>query len=142
MKTIKFIFSRIISDIKNCKLALLILVLYFLSTQSVFHCSCPSVLFFGLPCPACGLTRAGIELLKGHFADAASYNITIYLWMPFLLYCVVFRYVIGKKIPHALLLTALICFATMLSFFHTVLIGETVPVNYPGILRQLLLLAE
>lgn len=142
MNTIKTIISRIISDSKQCKTALLILVIYFSITQLMFHCSCPSVLFFGLPCPACGLTRAGIELLTGHFAAAASYNTTIYLWVPFLLYCFVFRYVLGRKVPYCLLFAALISLATIAIFLYRLLNGATIPVDYSGIFRHLLLLAE
>ncbi len=31
---------------------------------------CPSAGLFGLPCPGCGLTRATLLLLRGHFAES------------------------------------------------------------------------
>jgi hypothetical protein len=35
---------------------------------------CPTALFFGVPCPGCGLTRATLALLSGDFAAAFRFH--------------------------------------------------------------------
>lgn len=35
---------------------------------------CPSKLLYQIPCPGCGVTRATLLLLKGHFIDAVTLN--------------------------------------------------------------------
>lgn len=39
----------------------------------------------GIPCPSCGTTRAMIQLLHGHFAEAFRLNVLCYLQAFFLL---------------------------------------------------------
>jgi hypothetical protein len=36
--------------------------------------TCLSRVWLGLPCPACGLTRAGLALARGHLAEASRWN--------------------------------------------------------------------
>ncbi|HEY3496341.1 MAG TPA: DUF2752 domain-containing protein [Polyangiaceae bacterium] len=35
---------------------------------------CPTALFFGIPCPGCGLTRAGLALLSGDVSRALHFH--------------------------------------------------------------------
>jgi len=44
--------------------------LYFIIATLLFGHVSPVMIFLGLPCPACGLTRAGMLLLTGRFADS------------------------------------------------------------------------
>lgn len=113
----KVIFDRIKQDIKNNWVGLtavaVCLILLELFTQEV----CPSMLVFGLPCPGCGLTRAGILLLKGDFAGAFQMHPFIYVFVLGLIYVGTNRYVRGKKeIPFGipLLIFVILC---MLVFF-------------------------
>jgi len=50
---------------------------------------CPIKLFTGIPCPACGLTRAYVSLFKGDFAFAFYYHPLFFL-LPAALFCVIF----------------------------------------------------
>ena len=47
---------------------------------------CPSKLFYGLPCPGCGTTRATLQLLHGNFFTALRLNPNCLLAAAFLLF--------------------------------------------------------
>lgn len=64
----------------------------------VLHNGCPFVVFTGFPCPACGLTRAGIHLLKGEFLLAWNMNLMIYPLAVIAATAFVYRYMLGKSV--------------------------------------------
>ena len=74
------IVERIKDDLKKngigCAAVLACLILFAL----IFHDVCPVQILYGLPCPGCGLTRAGVLLLTGHFAAAFQMHPFIYGW--------------------------------------------------------------
>lgn len=43
---------------------------YVLLMEYFFHAVCLSRVLIGLPCPGCGLTRAGLLFLQGHFIES------------------------------------------------------------------------
>lgn len=144
MKTRKEIISRILADLKSCWIALLILICYFILTQSLFHTVCPFAILSGLPCPGCGLTRSGFALLSGDFISAWNTNPTIYLWVPLILYGILFRYLLGKKPPAYLVCVGIVSVITITWFIWGLLTGHMVEVPceglftpYLGFLRQI-----
>ena len=56
------------------KFALLGMAVYFTVTQLAFGQTCLSKVIFGLPCPGCGLTRAGFSFFTGHFSESFHMN--------------------------------------------------------------------
>ena len=58
---------------------------------------CPMVLITGYPCPACGMTRAGVLVLTGHFAAAWKLQPFIYILGAFVLAVVIWRYLLFKR---------------------------------------------
>ena len=60
------------SDIRNVKWAVISIIACFLFLYLVFGSICPLVCLTGYPCPACGLTRAGLCLLTFRFGQACS----------------------------------------------------------------------
>lgn len=113
MTHIKIILQRITSDIRQNRIPLLMLLAYMATTQFFFHKICPWLLLTGHPCPACGLTRASVLLLTFRFEDAWRMNPTVWLWIPFLLYLAICRYILGKKPALAMPLTIFVCCATI-----------------------------
>ncbi|MGN1166728.1 MAG: DUF2752 domain-containing protein [Lachnospiraceae bacterium] len=84
-------------DINSAKWAIMFIVAYFVVLKKYFYTVCPMVLFTGIPCPACGLTRAGYKVLHLDFFGAFEIHPFIY---PILLLIVIFfveRYVLQKK---------------------------------------------
>ncbi len=70
---------------KNRKRRLLSLVLflavfavYSVTFTVLFGHACPLALVFGVPCPACGMTRAVLLLCRGDFSGAFSMHPLVY----------------------------------------------------------------
>lgn len=134
--------SRFLQDIHNNHTALIILLVYFAVTQTIFHTVCPFAILTGIACPACGLTRASLLLFTGHFAAAAQLNLTVFLWVPFLLYLCIFRYFVGKHPPFALPLATVIGLLTILYYIMRLLNQNLPPVPCEGIFHLKLLVAN
>lgn len=86
-------------DLYKLRYALLGIGIYWLLTKIVFHEFCPMVILCGLPCPGCGMTRAGIFLITGQWKRLLEYNVMILPWSIFILSFLWQRYVRGKRIP-------------------------------------------
>ena len=65
---------RIYRDLRDNAQPLLFIAAYIVFMNSFLHVSvCPFRGITGLPCPACGMTRAGLLFLRGDFQGAFRY---------------------------------------------------------------------
>ncbi len=108
--------GRIFRDIRHWRVGLIVFIVYWTSVNLIFHAYCPLRLLTGFPCPACGLTRAGAAVLLLHFADAWAYHPMIFVILPVLLYVILFRYVLGRKVPGGKLIAILILVALFIVY--------------------------
>ncbi|MCL2566173.1 MAG: DUF2752 domain-containing protein [Defluviitaleaceae bacterium] len=74
--------SQLITVLKDNRIGLIVLGIYLLLAQLIFGYICPSMWLLGLPCPACGLTRAAFSLIRLDFRGAAAYNPMIFAALP------------------------------------------------------------
>jgi hypothetical protein len=44
--------------------------------------TCPTALFFGIPCPGCGLTRATLALFRGELSAAIHFHPLVFVLTP------------------------------------------------------------
>lgn len=133
METLRLALCRLKQDLHRVRYAILIIILYCSITQLIFHTVCPFAILTGYACPACGLTRAGILLLTGHFCAAAQYNLMIYLWVALIGYLLIFRYILNRKPPLALFLSSVVCITTLTYYVFRILSGNMVDVPTKGI---------
>lgn len=98
MGKIKEIVNRIKADLKGILTVAVVFTLLYLIVHAVFHAFCPMLVLTGIPCAGCGLTRAGLYLLRGQVLRAANSNPSIFAVLAFLLYCGYFHYIKGTKI--------------------------------------------
>ena len=54
--------------------AVAVFCLYCLAADYFFGNACPQMALVGLPCPGCGLTRAGVLFFMGRFAESFKMN--------------------------------------------------------------------
>ncbi len=74
----KQIATRIKSDFMNYRYAWAAVAVYAIVTHAFWGRFCPLAIMTGLPCPACGMTRAARLLLGGQFAAAGKMHAMIY----------------------------------------------------------------
>ena len=77
-----------------------------------YFIGCPIRLITGIPCPACGITRAYISFFQGDFALAFSYHPLFFL-LPAVLLCVISLLLTEKK-PNCKARLPLIIFSVLI----------------------------
>lgn len=95
---VKTVCGRITADIKEYGMAVVALLIYTVVTNLVFHAFCPLIIFCGIPCPGCGVSRATACFLTGRWQQAWQLNPMIF---PLVLAAAYFgwnRYLIGRKV--------------------------------------------
>lgn len=68
--------------LKKYALSIAVILVYLVSSNLLFGSICPSRVLIGLPCAACGMTRAGFSMLALDFKSALYYNPMIFLAVP------------------------------------------------------------
>lgn len=109
--------QRIKKDWENYKVGLVLAAVYLVVSTIVLGEACPSMIFLGKPCPGCGLTRAFFYFITFRWQQAWQMNAMIFPLMLFLLWCIFFHYIKGKKIPGFYIGIALLCIGTVVYFF-------------------------
>lgn len=84
-------------DIKDWYKGVLAAALMLLLLNVVFGQVCPMVLFCGLPCPGCGITRSLFCFFTGHFREAFMMNPCVYPFLAYVAAVGFYRYVIKKQ---------------------------------------------
>lgn len=100
----KTIFRRIIKDIKQWYVVIIAIIIYSVIVKFVFDAFCPFLIFSGIPCAGCGMTRAVYHIVAGDIKKGLELNPVAPLWMLLGLYCVWIRYIKGNKIKELSLL--------------------------------------
>lgn len=84
-------------DVKNMWAAAAAIAVYTILVNMIFHAFCPMVIFTGLPCPACGMTRALFYLVTGNISASVQMH-PLGLWIVcLLLYFGWNRYIMGRE---------------------------------------------
>lgn len=122
---------HVVEDLWRIKMPMILIVVYMTTGEILFGKICPLRLLTGFPCPGCGLTRAGLLVLMGEWFEAAEMNLTIFLWIPLLMYLFSARYLFPKLkrfIPAVLIP---VCIFTMVYYImRMVLVFPGEPVMY------------
>ncbi len=110
---IKKVIRRLTQDIWDYKVGLLVAAGYLLLSLLIFGELCPVKIWFHIPCPGCGLTRASLFFFMGQWEMYWYTNPTAVLWIALILYACIRRYVLGKKVKYGLLLLCVVCGITI-----------------------------
>lgn len=94
---IKTVCGRITADAKEYGAVLIILVIYTIAVNLMFHAFCPLIIFSGFPCPGCGITRATVCFLTGRWAQAWRLNPVVFPVVAAAFYFACGRYLLGRS---------------------------------------------
>lgn len=94
---VKTVCGRIAADIKEYGIALVAVFIYAAITNLVFHAFCPLIIFCGLPCPGCGISRASAYFLTGRWQQAWQMNPMVFPIAAAAVYFGWNRYLLGRK---------------------------------------------
>lgn len=112
------ILDRLKTDMHNGKWILLGLAIYWLVTQLLFREFCATRILTGFPCPGCGMTRAAILMMTGHFSESFQMHPMVLPWFLLGLYFCFCRYILGKKAKGAAVVAVLLCCIMMLLYIY------------------------
>ena len=112
--------NKIINDLKQLKIAIIIIIFYCTIMQIIFGTVCPVKAFFKIDCPGCGLTHATIELLKGNLKKSFDYNPTCTLWLLSIMLYFIDRYFYKLKIKPFPLLFIITTLVTLIRYFYKI----------------------
>lgn len=94
---LKEVWSRVWKDIKQYKWLIFAFVIWNVIVRNVYQAFCPILIFFGIPCGGCGMTRAIWFILTGQFKRGMQLNPAAPVWIGILIYIVLVRYIFGKS---------------------------------------------
>ncbi|MCH5256861.1 MAG: DUF2752 domain-containing protein [Lachnospiraceae bacterium] len=89
--------ARIWKDIREYWMAAVVLLVYTIAVNLIFHNFCPMVIVSGLPCPGCGLTRSIVCLISGRLSQSLYINPMGIPIACILIYFFWNRYITGRK---------------------------------------------
>lgn len=107
-KYMKGVLTRVMADGKEYGMAAAAFLLYAGMVNQVFHALCPLVIFCGVPCPGCGVSRAAVCFLTGRWQLAWQMNPVIFPIALAAAYFCTMRYLLGRKVKGLKVLLAVI----------------------------------
>ncbi|MBQ8591935.1 MAG: DUF2752 domain-containing protein [Lachnospiraceae bacterium] len=139
---VKVVYSRIKQDVFNYRWAIFIFAIYYVIVKKLFRAFCPLVIMTGFPCPACGMTRAFLFLMTGQFERSWNAHPMAIFWVILAIYCIVMRYLLGKKIKGVQLLIIILLLAMIICYVYRMitLFPNQPPMSYTrnNMLRRLI----
>ena len=114
--------KRIVYELKQAKTAICMILIYTAVANYFFGYICPSMVFIGLPCPGCGLTRAALSLMRFDFQKALYFNPMIFFALP-LIALYVFMYLKNWDLGKLFYPTVVIIIVAVIVFFIRLRLG-------------------
>ena len=120
-KYIKETFDYMRADVRNYgkgfMWAIVLIIAHIVILSKYIASLCPAVWITGYPCPACGLTRAGLCLLRGQYGRALELHPFIYGILAFAAAVVIYRYFFHGKSVKWMQLILLMMIVTMILYY-------------------------
>ena len=101
LKLIKYKIKRAVyklwNDIYRCRIIIIILIVYGISTRIAFGEGCPFKILTGWECPGCGLTRGCLCVLTGRWKQVVVYNVMSFAWVALIIWLLWEHYFTEKR---------------------------------------------
>ena len=105
--------QRMINDIKAFYPAVTAFGIYNIIVRNLFHAYCPFLIFTGFPCAGCGMTRAVFYILTGRIRRGMALNPAAPMWILFLIWFFMERYLRGRTPKHVKTVLAAVVLVTV-----------------------------
>lgn len=119
---LKDAWKLLMQDIRRVRVGIIAAALYLGFMELVLHNGCPFVVLTGFPCPACGLTRAGIHVLKGEWMEALRLNFAIYPIIVLVIAAVIRRYFMKQSLRCLLKYVMILIIAMVVYYVYRMLV--------------------
>lgn len=87
----RLIMGDVFALIKKYWVGAILSIIFMLCLNFIFGTVCISKILIGIPCPACGMTRASLLLLSGHFKEAYEMHPLVYLIIVEVILCINYK---------------------------------------------------
>ena len=125
---IKIQYDRIKTDFHKMKFIVPGIVLFYVQYNLISFSTCPMILVTGMPCPFCGMTRAGVALLKGDFLSAFYWHPMIYGIFIIMLYVIVVRYFTNSHLKYIkIFIFCFICLTCIIYIYRMYTLFPEIP---------------
>lgn len=112
--------DRIMKDLtelaKKYLLGIVLCIVVMISMNYLFGTVCTSTILLGLPCPACGITRATILMLTGHFNESFQMHPLLLLVFVEFIFCIIIKKIL-KNYRFYINISVIICLAIFVCFY-------------------------
>ena len=108
------------------------LLILFIIMYATFETNCICVWLTGMPCPGCGLTRAGMAILQLEFVQAWEIHPFIYPIGIYVVVVLLYRYILNKKWKYLNIYGIIIGITMCVYYLYRMMNGFPTeePVNY------------
>lgn len=89
--------SDVLDLIKRYWFGVILSIIFMLCLNFKFGTVCMSKILIGVPCPACGMTRAALLLLLGKFKEAYEMHPLVYLLVVEVIFCIIIKKQLKKN---------------------------------------------
>ncbi len=110
------------TDIKAYWKGILYAVIVYVMMKILFGGVCINVAVTGFPCPGCGMTRGALYIFTGQFQRAFEINPAVYLWVAMILYFLVLRYVLHRKVYGIKVILGIVLAITIILFVYRMIL--------------------
>ncbi|WMJ89044.1 DUF2752 domain-containing protein [Anaerocolumna sp. MB42-C2] len=108
--------NELLELIKKYWLGVVLCIIAMIILNSIFGTVCLSKIFIGIPCPACGITRATKLLLTGHFRESFQMHPLLLLIAFEVIICKIIKNLL-KKCRFFINFNVIICMVIFVSFY-------------------------
>ncbi len=110
--------NRVVADVKTYYIGIVLFLIFNIVIRKLFHAFCPFLITTGFPCAGCGMTRAVYHILTGSFERGMNLNPAAPLWIGWIAYFLMCRYILGKNTKWVMRFLVLVCVVTFVIYLY------------------------